>query len=175
MELLQYEPQTTQVHAVPLLFSPPWINKYYIMDLAPGRSFVEWAVSTATPCSRSATATPDPSMSDVTLDDYLLARPAAAIDVVQEITGADTVNIVGLCLGGTLTAIAAAYLAAAGRRPGSDSSRCSTRCSTSASPASLGVFTDERTVARLERQMAKRATSRANRWPARSTCCAPTT
>ena len=60
MELIQYAPQTPHVRAVPVLASPPWINKYYVMDLAPGRSFLEWAVSTSAPCSRSPTATRTP-------------------------------------------------------------------------------------------------------------------
>jgi len=60
IELIQYTPQSEQVHSVPLLFCPPWINKYYIMDLAPGKSLIEWAVQHGTPASRSATATPMP-------------------------------------------------------------------------------------------------------------------
>ena len=114
IELIQYEPQTPQVHAAPLLCSPPWINKYYVMDLAPKRSFIEWAVQhnrTVFAISyRNATA----EMSGVKMDDYLLDGPKQALDVITDITGADTVDIVGLCLGGALTAITAAYLAASG-------------------------------------------------------------
>ena len=75
-ELLQYEPQTEQVHEIPLLFCPPWINKYYIMDLAPERSLVEWAVRHGHTCFAISYRNPDASMRDVTFDDYLLDGPA---------------------------------------------------------------------------------------------------
>ena len=155
MELLQYEPQTEQVHAKPLLCSPPWINKYYVMDLAPGRSFIEWAVRhgrTVFAISyRNATA----EMSHVTMDDYLVKGPREALDVVQEITGADTVDIVGLCLGGALTAITAAYLVQAGDSRVGNLTLLNTLLDYS-EPGGLGIFTDEETVARLERQMARK-------------------
>src|SRR6266508_2113595 len=114
MELLQYEPQTAQVHAAPLLCSPPWINKYYVMDLAPGRSFIEWAIKHNRTVFAISYLNPPPSMSRVTMDDYLIHGPQKALDVIQEITGADTIDIVGLCLGGAMTAIAAAYLTETG-------------------------------------------------------------
>ena len=75
MELIQYSPQTETVHEVPLLLSPPWINKYYIMDLAPGRSFVEWAVANGHTVFAISYRNPDESMREVGLDDYLLRAP----------------------------------------------------------------------------------------------------
>ena len=110
MELLQYEPQTPQVHSSPLLCSPPWINKYYIMDLAPGRSFIEWAVQHDRTVFAISYRNPGPEMAGVTMDDYLVHGPLDALNVIQEITGAETIDIVGLCLGGALTAITDAYL-----------------------------------------------------------------
>ena len=95
IELIQYAPQTETVHEVPLLCSPPWINKYYVMDLAPERSFVEWAVQHGHTVFAISYRNPDASMRDVTLDDYLRDGPLAALDAVEEITGADEVNIVG--------------------------------------------------------------------------------
>src|SRR5262252_9307077 len=103
MELIQYSPQTPDVYEIPLLCSPPWINKYYIMDLAPGRSFVEWAVQHGHTTFMISYRNPDDSMRELTLDDYLLRGPLQAVQVIQEITKAPKVNIVGLCLGGTLT------------------------------------------------------------------------
>ena len=114
MELIQYTPQSTQVRSVPLLASPPWINKYYIMDLAPGRSFIEWAVQHRRTVFAISYRNPGPSMSGVTLDDYLIHGPKTALDVISEITGSPTIDIAGLCLGGTLTAMLAAYLAETG-------------------------------------------------------------
>ena len=96
---------------MPLLASPPWINKYYIMDLAPGRSFLEWAVQHGRTVFAISYRNPDASMSGVTLDDYLIHGPRTALDVISDITGAPTTDIVGLCLGGALTAMLAAYLA----------------------------------------------------------------
>ena len=75
MELLQYEPQTEQVHATPLLCSPPWINKYYVMDLAPDRSFIEWAVQHGRTVFAISYKNPSTEMSGVTMDDYLVHGP----------------------------------------------------------------------------------------------------
>ena len=75
MELLQYEPQTERVHATPLLCSPPWINKYYVMDLAPGRSFIEWAVQQNRTVFAISYLNPSAEMADVTMDDYMVKGP----------------------------------------------------------------------------------------------------
>ncbi|MCD2188537.1 PHA/PHB synthase family protein [Actinomycetospora soli] len=105
MELVQFEAQTDEVHAVPLLCSPPWINKYYVMDLAPERSLVEWAVQHGHTVFMISYRNPDSSMATTTFADYLELGPATALDVVQEITGADKVNVMGLCLGGLMAAL----------------------------------------------------------------------
>ena len=154
MELIQYAPQTGQVHATPLLASPPWINKYYVMDLAPGRSFIEWAVTHERTVFAISYRNPDASMSGVTLDDYLIHGPRAALDVIGDITGAPAVDIVGLCLGGALTAMLAAYLAKAGDARLGTVTLLNTLLDYS-EPGVLGAFADERTVARMERQMAR--------------------
>ena len=155
MELIQYAPQTPEVHAVPVLASPPWINKYYIMDLAPGRSFLEWAVQHERTVFAISYRNPDVTMGDVTLDDYLIHGPREALDVVGEITGAPKIDIVGLCLGGALTAMLAAYL----HEKGDDRLGSVTLQNTLldySEPGVLGAFTDEKTVARLEKLMAEK-------------------
>ncbi|MGO9667845.1 MAG: PHA/PHB synthase family protein [Streptosporangiaceae bacterium] len=155
MELIQYAPQTPKVHAVPVLASPPWINKYYIMDLAPGRSFLEWAVQHERTVFAISYRNPDVTMGDVTLDDYLIHGPREALDVVGEITGAPKIDIVGLCLGGALTAMLAAYL----HEKGDDRLGSVTLQNTLldySEPGVLGAFTDEKTVARLEKLMAEK-------------------
>src|SRR5690349_7061444 len=81
-ELIQYAPQTATVHAVPLLCSPPFINKYYIMDLAPGRSFVEWAVKSGHTTFMMSYRNPDQGLRDVGFGDYLLEGPVEALRVV---------------------------------------------------------------------------------------------
>src|SRR5262249_39721940 len=110
MELIQYAPQTERVRAVPLLASPPWISKYYVMDLAPGRSLMEWLTTHQRTVFAISYRNPDASMNGITLDDYLILGPRTALDVICDITGAPTVDIVGLCLGGALTGMLAAYL-----------------------------------------------------------------
>ena len=155
MELIQYQPQTAQVHAVPMLASPPWINKYYIMDLAPGRSFLEWAVTHERTVFAISYRNPDASMRGVTLDDYLIHGPRTALDVIGDITGAPKTDIVGLCLGGALTGMLAAYLAATGDDRIGSLTLLNTLLDYS-QPGVLGTFTDEETVRRLERQMRQR-------------------
>jgi polyhydroxyalkanoate synthase len=156
IELIAYEPQTEHVHEVPLLCSPPWINKYYIMDLAPGRSFVEWAVQHGHQTFMISYRNPDESMAQYTMDDYLRDGVLAALDVVQEITGAPRVNIAGLCLGGTLALIAMAYLAAHGQSDRIASATLTNTLVDFSIPGDLGVFTDEDTIARLEQRMRER-------------------
>ena len=152
MELLQYSPQTDQVHATPLLFSPPWINKYYVMDLAPGRSFAEWAVQHERTVFAISYRNPSPEMSGITLDDYLVRGPQQALDVIGDITGAPATDIVGLCLGGALTAITDAYLAAGADDRIGNLTLLNTLLDYS-EPGVLGAFTDIETVRRLEAQM----------------------
>ena len=155
MELIQYAPQTAKVRAVPLLASPPWINKYYIMDLAPGRSFIEWAVQHERTVFAISYRNADASMRGVTLEDYLVHGPSAALDAIADITGAPKTDIVGLCLGGALTAMLAAYLTALGDDRLGSVTLLNTMLDYS-EPGVLGAFTDEATVARLEQEMAKK-------------------
>ncbi len=153
MELLQYEPQTPQVHQTPLLLSPPWINKYYVMDLAPGRSFVEWAVRHGRTVFAISYRNPPASGPQITMDDYLVHGPHQAFDVIGDITGSESIDIVGLCLGGALTAIAAAHLAQTGDTRVGNLTLLNTLLDYS-DPGALGAFTDADSVARLERRMA---------------------
>jgi polyhydroxyalkanoate synthase len=154
MELIQYAPQTETVFETPLLLSPPWINKYYIMDLAPGRSFAEWAVTHGHTVFAISYRNPDSEQRDVAFDDYLLQGPRIALDVIGDITGASQTNVVGLCLGGTLTAILLAYLA----DQSDDRIGSATLLNTLVDfgePGQLGVFTDSETIAGLEQRMAE--------------------
>lgn len=155
IELLQYEPQTEQVHQVPILCSPPWINKYYVMDLAPGRSLIEWAVQRGHTVFAISYRNPDESMADTTMDDYLINGPRAALDVVCEITGSSTVDILGVCLGGAMTMMTAAYLAGEGDNRIGSITLLNTLIDYS-EPGVLGAFTDEATVEKLEKKMAKK-------------------
>ncbi len=170
MEIIQYAPQTDTVHAVPLLMSPPWINRYYIMDLAPGRSFVEWAVAHGHITFAISYRNPDASMRGVGLDDYMQRGLGEAVDVVREITGAPKVNVAGLCVGGTLAVMLGAWLAAGNDQKGNGRGNHTGNCrdtgkinSTTllntlvdfAEPGDLAVFTDALAVERVEKRMAE--------------------
>ena len=174
MELIQYAPQTPKVRAVPMLASPPWINKYYIMDLAPGRSFIEWAVRHERTVFAISYRNPDASMRGVTLDDYLLHGPLQALDVITDITGAPKIDITGLCLGGALTGMLAAYLAGTGDHRIGSITLLNTMLDYS-EPGMLGAFTDDKTVARLETQMAAEGYLDGSQMAGHSTSCGPTT
>jgi polyhydroxyalkanoate synthase subunit PhaC len=155
IEVLQYLPQTDQVHQIPILCSPPWINKYYIMDLAPQRSFIEWAVQRGHTVFTISYRNPDASMSGTTLDDYLTDGPRTALDVVCGITGSDTVHVVGLCLGGAMTVMMAAYLAGIGDNRIGSITLLNTLVDYSM-PGALGTFTDTATVAKLDKKLARK-------------------
>lgn len=155
IEVLQYLPQTEQVHQIPILCSPPWINKYYVMDLAPQRSFIEWAVQHGQTVFTISYRNPDATMSGTTLDDYLIDGPRTALDVVCDITGSDTVHVVGLCLGGAMTMMTAAYLAGIGDNRIGTITLLNTLLDFE-DPGALKIFTDLGTVAKLEKKMAKR-------------------
>jgi polyhydroxyalkanoate synthase len=163
IELIQYLPQTEKVHAVPLLFSPPWINKYYIMDLAPGKSLVEWAVQHGHTCFMISYRNPDESLAGLTMSDYLRDGPLTALEVVEEITGTQQTNLAGLCLGGTLAMATAAWLAGQSQpgqsQPGGGRIRSLTVMNTLLDftvPGQLGVFTDEDSIRRMDRTLQRK-------------------
>lgn len=152
IELIQYAPQTGEVHAVPLLGSPPWINKYYVLDLAPRRSLVEWAVKHGRTVFMISYRNPDESMRDYSMDDYLEQGILAALDVIAEITHAEKVDVVALCLGGAMAAMASAYLAARNDDRIGSLTLLNTMLDYSA-PGELRAFADPESVARIKLRM----------------------
>src|SRR5215210_5103015 len=110
MELIQYEPKTEQVYETPILFIPPWINKYYIVDLSPERSFVSYLLEQGFQLFMISWKNPDASYADTKFEDYITKGPLQANDVVRQITGAEMVNPVGYCIGGVLLAMMLPYL-----------------------------------------------------------------
>ncbi|MEE4251268.1 MAG: class I poly(R)-hydroxyalkanoic acid synthase, partial [Alcanivoracaceae bacterium] len=115
IELIQYSPSTKDVHRTPLLMVPPWVNKFYIMDLRESNSFVRWAVAQGHTVFMVSWVNPDASYRDVGIDQYLGEGLLAALDVISEVTGEDSANVVGYCAGGILLALAMAWLAAKGQ------------------------------------------------------------
>ena len=112
MELIQYDPQTPTVHKIPLLILPPWINKYYILDLQAKNSLIRYLVEQGFTVFVISWKNPDAAMENTTIEDYMDLGPLEASDVIREITGSSTVNVMGYCIGGTLLALVLAYLAA---------------------------------------------------------------
>jgi polyhydroxyalkanoate synthase len=114
IELIQYTPTAKTVYAIPLLFIPPWINKYYILDMQPQSSLIKFLVDTGFTVFVISWKNPDASMEEISFEDYLTLGPLSALDVMKEITGSPKVNAVGYCIGGTLLSMTLPYLAAKG-------------------------------------------------------------
>jgi polyhydroxyalkanoate synthase subunit PhaC len=114
IELIQYAPTTEKTYKIPLLFIPPWINKYYILDMQPQGSLVKFLVDTGFTVYMISWKNPDASMEGTSFDDYLTLGPLSALEVIKEIVGTQRVNVVGYCIGGTLLAMMLAYLKAKG-------------------------------------------------------------
>ncbi|HET7084512.1 MAG TPA: class I poly(R)-hydroxyalkanoic acid synthase [Rhizomicrobium sp.] len=114
MELLQYSPETDEVYERPLLIFPPWINKYYIIDLRPENSMVRWLVSRSYTVFLVSWVNPDADMAQKGFEDYMRDGIFAALDAVEKATGVRDPNCVGYCIGGTLLAATLAYMASKG-------------------------------------------------------------
>ena len=113
-QLIQYAPATKSVHETPLIIFPPWINRFYILDLNPAKSFVKWAVDQGLTVFMVSWKSADASMADVSLDDYVLRGQIDAIDTVRDLLGVPSVHTIGYCVAGTTLAITLALLAARG-------------------------------------------------------------
>lgn len=145
LQLIEYKPLTPRVHARPMLFVPPCINKYYILDLQPENSLIRHTVSEGHRTFVISWRNPDESMQDRTWDDYIENAVIRAIDVVQEITGAKTINTLGFCVGGTLLATGLGVLAARGRQPAESLTLLTTFLDFS-NTGILDIFVDEASV-----------------------------
>ncbi|HKV01724.1 MAG TPA: alpha/beta fold hydrolase, partial [Ktedonobacteraceae bacterium] len=112
IELIQYAPTTEKVYALPLVFIPPWINKYYILDMQPQNSLIKFLVDAGFTVFVMSWKNPDASMEEISFEDYMTLGPLAAFDVIKEITASPKINPVGYCIGGTLLSMMLPYLAA---------------------------------------------------------------
>ena len=155
MQLLQYDPTTEEVFQRPLLIVPPWINKFYILDLREKNSFIKWAVDQGHTVFVISWVNPDAELAHKNFEDYLLEGPIDALAQIRKATGASEVNALGYCLGGTLLAATLGYLAGKGERPIASATFFTTMLDF-AEPGELEVFLGERTIDALEKRMAKR-------------------
>ena len=155
MQLLQYNPTTGKVLKRPLLIGPPWINKFYILDLRPRNSFVRWATSQGHTVFVISWINPDERLAEKNFEDYMQQGYLAALDAIEAATGEKEVNAIGYCLGGTLLAATLAYMAV----KGDDRIKTATFFVTMmdfAEAGELGVFIDEEQLQALEEKMNKR-------------------
>ena len=155
MQLIQYEPLTDSVHATPLLIIPPWINKFYILDLREKNSFVRWAVEQGHTVFVISWVNPDKKLAHKSFDDYLTEGALAALDAVRDITGEKQANVIGYCLGGTLLASTLAWLAAK-RQERIRSATFFVTMIDFERPGELEVFIDEQQIGALEKKMEAR-------------------
>ena len=114
IEILQYTPTTETVFETPLLIFPPWINKFYIMDLQPKNSLIKWLVDQGHTVFLASWINPDAEMAEKTFEDYMQEGVFAAVQAVQDACGAKSMNTVGYCIGGTLLAATLGYMAKKG-------------------------------------------------------------
>jgi polyhydroxyalkanoate synthase len=164
IQLIQYTPSTETVLKTPLLIVPPWINKFYVLDLTPEKSFIKWCVDQGVTVFVISWVNPDAQLADKDFADYMREGPLAALDVVEAITGEHKIHTVGYCVGGTLLAVTLAYLAAksdenimAARRD--DRIASATFFATQVDfthAGDLKVFVDEEQLQALEKRMTER-------------------
>ncbi|QXM24804.1 class I poly(R)-hydroxyalkanoic acid synthase [Elioraea tepida] len=155
MQLIQYAPTTEKVLKRPLLIIPPWINKYYILDLRPKNSFIRWAVAQGHTVFVISWVNPDERLAEKSFGDYMLEGPLAALDAIAKATGERGVNAIGYCIGGTLMACTLAWMAAK-RDTRIKSATFLTTMIDFAEAGELAVFIDEEQLKAMEEKMEKR-------------------
>ena len=156
IELIQYEPQTEKVYETPVLFIPPWINKYYILDLRPKNSMVNYLLEQGIQVFMISWKNPDASMENLKFEDYMTEGPLAAAEVVRDITGSEKINPVGYCVGGTLLAIMLSWLAAGEDENPFHASTFMVALQDFTDVGDTAVFIDEPQIEFMEQQMMER-------------------
>jgi polyhydroxyalkanoate synthase len=154
-QLIQYAPSTDQVYERPLLIVPPWINKFYILDLGPQKSFIRFAVSRGFTVCVVSWVNPDQRLAHKTFEDYMTEGVLAATNAVKRETGADKVNVIGYCVGGTLLGTTLAYLAARGEDPYASATFFAAQVDFSKA-GDLLIFINDAQLKYLEEMMAER-------------------
>ena len=151
-QLIQYTPATETVFAIPVLIVPPWINKFYVLDLTPEKSLIKWMVDQGFTVFVISWVNPDAKLAAKSFEDYMRDGILAALDRIEEATGEQRVHAVGYCVGGTLLAVTLGYMAA----KADDRIKSGTLLTTQIDftyAGDLKVFVDEEQVAGIERRM----------------------
>jgi polyhydroxyalkanoate synthase len=152
MQLIQYTPTTENVLRTPLLIVPPWINKFYILDLKPEKSYVKWCVDQGITVFLISWVNPDKALGKKTFDDYMKEGPLAAMDVIEKATGELKVHTAGYCVGGTLLATTLAWLAEKRRQRVTSATFFAAQVDFTHA-GDLLVFVDEDQISAMERDM----------------------
>jgi polyhydroxyalkanoate synthase len=155
MQLIQYAPTTAKVLKTPILIVPPWINKFYVLDLTSEKSFIKWCVDQGLTIFVVSWANPDQHLAKKTFEDYVHEGPLAALGAIKRATGESKANVIGYCVGGTLVAVTLAAMA----RKRENRVRSATFFASQVDfthSGDLKVFADEEQISALERRMAER-------------------
>ena len=152
MQLIQYTPTTETVLRTPLLIVPPWINKFYILDLKPEKSYIKWCVDQGITVFVISWVNPDKELGKKTFDDYMKEGPLTAMDVIEKVTGEMKVHTAGYCVGGTLLASTLAWLAEKRRQRVTSATFFAAQVDFTHA-GDLLVFVDEDQISTLEREM----------------------
>jgi polyhydroxyalkanoate synthase len=154
MQLIQYEPTTPSVLKRPLLIVPPWINKFYVLDLTPEKSFIKWCVDQGLTVFCISWVNPVEHLAKKTFEDYVREGPVAALDAIKQATGADEVHAIGYCVGGTMLSVALAAMAAWGDKRIVSATLFAAQVDFTHA-GDLKVFVDEEQVRAIEQRMAQ--------------------
>jgi polyhydroxyalkanoate synthase subunit PhaC len=154
MELIQYSPTTKEVYRRPLLITPPWINKFYVLDLNPEKSFVRWAVAQGLTVFIISWVNPDERQAEKGFEEYMREGVLAALGAIEQATGERHVAAAGYCVGGTLLAATLAYMAATGDDRISSVTFFATQVDFS-DAGDMQIFVDEAKLSALDESMAK--------------------
>ncbi|MDX2307326.1 MAG: class I poly(R)-hydroxyalkanoic acid synthase [Hyphomicrobium sp.] len=155
LQLIQYSPSTDKVREIPILVTPPWINKYYVLDLTPQKSLMKWIVDQGYTVFVISWVNPDASMANRTFEDYMLEGLLAAADAVCRETKVPQCNVLGYCVGGTMVGTTLAWLAARGETPFKSVTFLTTQVDFSRA-GDLLLFTEDEQLANLEEVMKER-------------------
>jgi polyhydroxyalkanoate synthase len=162
MQLIQYEAATDEVFKVPLLIVPPWINKFYILDLTPEKSFIKWCVDRGFTVFVISWVNPDVHLAQKSFEQYMKEGPLEALDVIEKVTGERQVHTIGYCVGGTLLAVTLAWLAA-NRQDRVVSATMFAAQVDFTFAGDLKIFVDEERISQLEQHMAEQGYLEASR------------
>ena len=155
LQLIQYSPKTDKVFKTPLLIISPWINKYYILDLQPENSLINWLVEQGHTVFITSWVNPDKNLAKKSFEDYMLEGPIAALDAIEKATGEKSANVIGYCIGGTLLAATLSYLKIKKQEAKVKSATYLTTLVDFSDAGDMAIFIDDKQIEEIEENMKK--------------------